>query len=75
MKMDVPVPEDLSLKVLCPICEARPHEPCHVQLGVLRPEAHLERIQFAAKVRGDSAAQPKPHKLESLQRHHRKMEN
>ena len=73
MKMDVPVLEDPSLIVLCPVCEARPHEPCHVQPGVLRPESHFERSQFAAKVRGDSAVQP--HRMESLQRHRRRMEN
>jgi hypothetical protein len=72
MKKDAPVLEDPSHIVLCPVCEARPHESCHVQPGVLRPESHLERNDFAAKVRGD--AQPKPHKVESLQ-HGRKMEN
>jgi len=66
MKMDATVPEDPSLIVLCPVCEARPHEKCHVQPGVLREESHLERNDFAAKVRGDGIPQPKSNRLQSL---------
>jgi len=75
MEKDAPVPEDSSLIVCCPVCEARPHEGCHVQPGVLRSESHFERSQFAAKVRGEGVAQPKSHKLETLLQHRRKVEN
>jgi hypothetical protein len=41
------IQDDSSLEVACPVCEALPKEPCHVQAGVVRFESHLERAGLA----------------------------
>ena len=38
---------DTSLKVVCPICWARPLERCEMNNGFLRFESHRERMYFA----------------------------
>jgi hypothetical protein len=36
------------LNFTCPVCEATPGERCHVQIGVVRFESHLEREQLTS---------------------------
>jgi hypothetical protein len=38
---------DLSLKFVCPICEAKPQELCHMRIGVICFESHWERREIA----------------------------
>jgi hypothetical protein len=38
---------DPSLKIVCPICEARKHESCNSNRGVARIESHDERWNLA----------------------------
>ena len=38
---------DSALKFICPVCEAPWGERCHVQVGVVRFESHLERMALA----------------------------
>jgi hypothetical protein len=45
---------DLSLTFVCPLCGAGNQEQCHVQIGVMRDESHLERVELAKKALLDS---------------------
>jgi hypothetical protein len=47
----------MVLKFVCPVCEAAHGEPCHVQIGVVRFEYHLERKNLADDQMLDSIAE------------------
>jgi hypothetical protein len=48
---------DPALKFVCPVCEATWGEPCHVQVGDVRFESHLERMTLANEEMLDSIAE------------------
>jgi hypothetical protein len=41
------VPRDLSLRFVCPVCEAAPQERCHVNVRIVCFESHWERKDLA----------------------------
>jgi hypothetical protein len=50
---------DLSLKLVCPVCSAKPHELCHMRIGFICFESHWERRELAMKVlAGDAGISP-----------------
>jgi len=46
---------DFSLSFVCPVCRARPQEPCSSKSGVADPASHAERQQIAREYQGSPA--------------------